>query len=128
MDEFEKLLTTNPPEAQELARELQRLIQRLVPKAQEKIYRGWGVADYTFGEPGRGFLTIGPQKRYVNLYFMDGVDLDDPAGLLEGTGKRLRHIKIRKPEDLKKRSLHALVRQAAKRQQATPSAFGTSPK
>ncbi len=115
MDEFEKLLTTNQPEAQELARELRRLIQRLLPRAQEKIYRGWGVADYTFGGPGRGFLTIGPQKRYVNLYFMDGVDLDDPAGLLEGTGKRLRHIKIRKPEDLKKRSLQALIRRSAKR-------------
>ncbi len=115
MDDFEQLLATNQPEAQVLARELRRLILRLLPKAREKIYRGWGVADYTFGGPGRGFITIGPQKRYVNLYFMDGVDLDDPAGLLQGTGKRLRHVKIRKPEDLKKRSLHALVRQAAKR-------------
>ncbi len=82
------------------------------------------MADYTFpstslrghgGGTGRGFITIGPQKRYVNLYFMNGVDLDDPAGLLEGTGKRLRHVKIRRPEDLKKRSLQALIRQAAKR-------------
>ena len=91
-----------------------RLVRRLVPKAQEKIYRGWGVADYGFDAPGRGFMSIGPQKDYVNLYFMDGVDLPDPDGLLEGAGKRLRHVKIRKPEDLKKRSLQALIRQAAK--------------
>ncbi len=116
MDEFEQLLVTNQPEAQELARELRRLIQRLLPKAQEKIYRGWGVADYTFGGTGRGFITIGPQKGYVNLYFMDGVDLDDPDGLLEGSGKRLRHVKIRTSEDLKKRALQSLIRQAAKRQ------------
>ncbi len=116
MDEFEKLLTNNKPEAQELARELRTLIQRLLPKAQEKIYRGWGVADYTFGGTGRGFITIGPQKGYVNLYFMDGVDLDDPDGLLEGSGKRLRHVKIRTSEDLKKRALQSLIRQAAKRQ------------
>lgn len=118
MDDFEKLLVTNSPAAQALALELRRLIRRLVPKAQEKIYRGWGVADYGFGAPGRGFVTIGPQKSYVNLYFMDGVELEDPAGLLEGSGKRLRHVKIRKPEDLKKRTLHALVRQAARRNQA----------
>ncbi len=118
MDDFEQLLVTNTPEAQILALDLRRLIQRLLPKAQEKIYRGWGVADYTFGAAGRGFITIGPQKRYVNLYFMDGVDLDDPAGLLEGTGKRLRHVKIRSPQDLKNRHLHALVRQAARRNQA----------
>ena len=87
-------------------------------KAQEKIYRGWGVTWYSFGGPGAGFLSIGPQKRYVNLYFKDGPALDDPDGLLEGSGKRLRHVKIRKPEDLKRRSLHALVRQAAKRERA----------
>ncbi len=118
MGDFEQLLVTNKPEAQALARDLRRLILRLVPKAQEKIYRGWGVADYGFGARGRGFLSIGPQKGYVNLYFMDGVELDDPDGLLEGAGKRLRHVKIRTPEDLKNRALHALVRQAARRNQA----------
>jgi len=114
MDDFEKLLVENTPEAQALALELRRLIRRLLPKAEEKAYKGWGVADYGFGETGgRGFLSIGPQKSYVNLYFMDGVDLQDPAGLLEGAGKRLRHVKIRHSEDLKSRDLHALVRQAA---------------
>lgn len=114
MDDFEELLVNNKPEAQALALELRALVRRLLPKAQEKIYKGWGVADYGFGGPGRGFLTIGPQKGYVNLYFMDGVDLPDPAGLLEGTGKRLRHVAIRRPQDLKNRHIHALVRKAAK--------------
>ncbi len=114
MDDFEKLLVNNKPEAQALALEMRSLVRRLLPTAQEKIYKGWGVADYGFGGTGRGFLTIGPQKGYVNLYFMDGVELPDPAGLLEGTGKRLRHLKIRRPEDLNNRALHALVRKAAK--------------
>src|SRR5512146_277443 len=105
MDEFEKLLVRNKPEAQALSLDLRKLILRLLPKAQEKIYRGWGVADYGFGRAGRGFLSIGPQKGYVNLYFMDGVNLPDPDHLLEGSGKRLRHVKIRGPEDLRKRSL-----------------------
>jgi hypothetical protein len=114
MDDFEKLLVTNKPEAQALALELRKLIRHLLPKAKEKIYPGWGVADYGFAETGRGFLSIGPQKSYVNLYFMDGSELADPAGLLEGSGKRMRHVKIRKPEDLKNRALHTLVRQAAR--------------
>ncbi len=114
MDEFEKLLVTNQPEAQELARQLRQLIRRLLPRSQEKIYRGWGVADYGSGGPGRGFLSIGPQKSYVNLYFMQGVDLTDPHGLLTGSGKRLRHVKIRTPEDLKSQALQALIRQAAR--------------
>ena len=117
MDDFEQLLVTNQPEAQALALELRKLIRRLLPQAQEKVYRGYGVADYGFGGSGRGFLSIGPQKAYVNLYFMDGVQLADPHGLLTGTGKRLRHVKIRAPEDLKNKALHELVRQAARLRQ-----------
>ena len=116
MHDFEKLLVNNKPEAQALALDLRRLVQRLLPKAEEKIYSGWGVADYGFGEAGRGFMTIGPQKGYVNLYFMNGVDLEDPTGLLVGTGKRMRHIRVQSPADLKNRALHALIRQAAKLQ------------
>jgi hypothetical protein len=114
MDEFKKLLMTNTPEAQQLALELRGLIRRLLPKAKEKIYKGWGVADHGFGEFGRGLISIGPQKKYVNLYFMNGVDLTDPEHLLEGTGKRLRHVKIRKSDELKSKALHALIRSAMK--------------
>ncbi len=114
MDEFEKLLVNNKPEAQQLALELRALVRRLLPNAREKIQRGWGVADYGFGDSGRGFITIGPQIGYVNLYFMNGVDLPDPTHLLEGTGKKLRHVKIRQPEDLKNKALHALIKRAAK--------------
>ena len=43
-------------------------------------------------------------------------DLEDPTGLLVGTGKRMRHIRVQSPADLKNRALHALIRQAAKLQ------------
>jgi hypothetical protein len=32
---------------------------------------------------------------HVNVGFFLGASLDDPAGLLEGTGKRMRHVKLR---------------------------------
>ena len=114
MTTFEDLLVHNSPEAQDLALKLRRLVRRVLPKAKEKIWPGWGVADYYRSEPsGRGFLVIGPQKKYVNLYFVDGVDLPDPAGLLEGTGKRMRHVKIRSSDDLKQKALEKLIRTAA---------------
>jgi hypothetical protein len=34
------------------------------------------------------------QKNRINLGFYHGVDLPDPASLLEGSGKDLRHVKI----------------------------------
>jgi len=112
MDEFPQLLKNNKPEAQQLALDLRKLLMRLIPSAQEKIYRGWGVADYGTGAGGRGLISIGPQKGYVNLYFMNGVDLPDPTHLLEGTGKRMRHVKIRKPEDLTDKALQSLIKAA----------------
>jgi hypothetical protein len=32
---------------------------------------------------------------HVNVGFFHGAALDDPAGLLEGAGKRMRHVKVR---------------------------------
>jgi hypothetical protein len=114
MKDFQSLLVTNTPEAQALALKLRELVQTMLPGVLEKIQPGWGVADYHMGEiKGRGFMSIGPQKKWVNLYFMEGVDLPDPAHLLTGSGKRMRHVKILKPEDLRNPALQALIKAAA---------------
>lgn len=113
MKDFEGLLAANSPEAGELARRLRQLVLATLPGAQEKIQPGIGVADYHAGAiKGRGCLSIGPQKQYVNIYFMNGVDLPDPTRLLTGSGKRLRHVKIMKPEDLRNPALVALIKAA----------------
>jgi hypothetical protein len=63
-----------------------------------------------------------PQRSYVNLEFGDGVDLPDPAGRLEGTGKRLRHVKIRRDEDVRDPDVRALLTaQSRRRAPTTPS-------
>ncbi len=114
MTDFKDLLVTNTPQAQDLALKLRELVTSVLPAVLEKIQPGWGVADYHMGEiKGRGFMSIGPQKKWVNLYFMDGVDLPDPAHLLTGAGKRMRHVKILKPEDLDNPALKTLILAAA---------------
>ena len=40
-------------------------------------------------------LYLMPHKAWVNLGFYQGVTLPDPLRLLEGTGKALRHVKLR---------------------------------
>ncbi len=112
MAEFIDLIKHNSPEAQQLALDLRKLILRLMPKASQKIHPGWGVIDYQLGEK-RDFISIGTQKKYVNLYFMRGAELSDPAGLLEGSGKLMRHVKIRSQKDLQNKALHALIRKAS---------------
>jgi len=52
---------------------------------------------------------------HVNLLFMRGVDLKDPNGLLEGTGKAMRHVKMRTVADVGRPGVRQLIEQAKKR-------------
>ncbi len=40
------------------------------------------------------FAYVDSFTHHVNVGFFHGASLDDPAGLLMGTGKRMRHVKL----------------------------------
>jgi hypothetical protein len=46
---------------------------------------------------------------HANVGFFHGADLADPAGLLQGSGKRMRHVKVRPGADLDAAALDALI-------------------
>jgi hypothetical protein len=48
-------------------------------------------------------------KAHVGVGFFNGADLADPAGLLEGSGKRMRHVKLRLGEPVDAPALTALI-------------------
>lgn len=62
---------------------------------------------------GSNCLYVSDQSGYVNLGFYEGAGLEDPAGLLEGTGTAMRHVKIHTAEALDDPDLSELVRAAA---------------
>lgn len=41
------------------------------------------------------FAYVNAYRDHVNVGFFYGAMLEDPAGLLEGSGKRMRHVKVR---------------------------------
>ncbi len=45
----------------------------------------------------------------MNVGFYQGASLPDPARLLQGAGKRMRHVKLRPDADLDSEALAALV-------------------
>jgi hypothetical protein len=55
---------------------------------------------------------ISSHKAHVNLGLLDGAELPDPQGIMEGTGKRLRHVKLHKLEDADNPALRALMETA----------------
>jgi len=63
------------------------------------------VADAAFG-------YVNAFKQHVNVGFFFGAFLDDPKGLLQGTGKRMRHVKLRPGEPVDAVALSALIQAA----------------
>ena len=54
-------------------------------------------------------------KDHVNLMFPRGVDLTDPRGLMEGSGKAMRHVKMLTVADVGRPGVRDLIKQAKKR-------------
>ena len=55
------------------------------------------------------FAYVNAFSAHVNVGFFRGAELADPVGLLEGTGKYMRHVKLRPDSDLDAKALKALV-------------------
>ena len=58
------------------------------------------------------FAYVGAYKAHTNVGFFHGADLHDPAALLEGNGKRMRHVKVRPDKTIDADALEALIRLA----------------
>ena len=58
------------------------------------------------------FSYVNTFSSHVNVGFFCGTEIDDPDGLLEGTGKYMRHVKLRPDRDLDIAGLEALIESA----------------
>jgi len=59
-----------------------------------------------------GFAYVNAFRAHVNVGFFRGVGLADPKGLLEGTGKFGRHVKLRPGEKVDEAALTRLIEAA----------------
>ncbi|HEX6581580.1 MAG TPA: DUF1801 domain-containing protein [Actinomycetota bacterium] len=91
----------------EVVGELDALIRRAAPKATGSIK--W--AQHVYEQDGP-FAYVKAFTSAVNFGFWRGADLTDTEGRLEGTGDRMRHVKIRTPEDFDKARSTAWVKEA----------------
>lgn len=97
---FELHLDATAPVVSDIARALRLTVIAGFPDAVETFDRGDGILAIGRGRSMRDFLfAIIAHKAYVNLQLIDGVDLPNPDGRIEGTGKRVRHVKVRSVEE-----------------------------
>jgi hypothetical protein len=101
-----------------LALATRKLVLEEAPDAVELIYDAYNAVatGYGFtGRPSECFIHIAVYAKWVNLGFHRGSELEDPKGLLQGTGRLIRHIRIAELEDLEKPAVRAFVRAAVAR-------------
>ena len=104
-------LASHTPAVQAAARALEALIRAAIPNV---------VVDY---DPGNGLLAFGtsmkmrdllfaliPHTGWVNLQLAHGALLANPDGLIEGTGKKIRHVKVRSAEMAQDSRIGAIIR------------------
>lgn len=87
---------------------------------------GYGARQY--GYDGWGVAALSPHTNWVTLAFLRGALLDDPAGLLEGASRLVRHVKLRSLEQFaeQREALRALILAAARVNEAGPHRTGSS--
>ena len=117
---FDELLVGVEPELSAIARRLRDMIRAVDASAVETVRLGDNAATYGVGPKKMtdGYAYIMPMRGYINLGFYQGALLADPERLLEGTGKGLRHVKIRSLADANRPSVRALVAAAFARRRS----------
>ena len=58
------------------------------------------------------FAYVNAFTAHVNVGFFRGAEIADPDGLLEGTGKLMRHVRLRSEHDVDARALMKLIETA----------------
>ena len=104
------------PELRKVARALGSFVKRTVPGTKETV-NAWGIPTFEAPDP---FCFYMAGKNHVTFGFHFGTSLKDPESLLEGTGRNIRHVKLRTVADLEQKSLRELVLAAARLKGKTP--------
>jgi len=104
------------PRLRRVARALRSFVKKTVPDTRETV-NAWGIPTFEAPDP---FCFYMAGRNHVTFGFHFGTSLNDPESLLEGTGKNIRHVKLRTVADLEQKSLRELVLAAARLKGKTP--------
>jgi hypothetical protein len=113
--EYLEFLSPYPEETQLLARGLRAKLVQLLPPCIELMWDATNTVgpSYGFTDKNRDhFVHLPAYTKYVNIGFTNGTSLTDPEKRLQGSGAKIRHIKLTKVEDLDDLYLHDLIQQA----------------
>lgn len=106
--EIEAWLGEQSPALGAIARRWFARMRECGDDVRELMHDGYPTA--CVGDAAFGYVAV--FKAHVNVGFFVGADLADPAGLLEGRGRRMRHVQVRPDADLDATALGDLIESA----------------
>lgn len=122
---FAELVAKTKPVLRPVCRSLRRMIARLHGECTETTWIRQRIASFGLGpkKMSEHYAYIAVYAAHVNLGFYHGAALVDRAGLLKGTGKRLRHLSFRDVAATRSPYVAALLRAAIaeRRRNARPA-------
>jgi Domain of unknown function (DU1801) len=112
-ESFERLFTRSPG-LKPIGGALRSLLEQEHEGSLQAVWLPLGIASFGVGprKLTEHYAYIGVQKEHVNVGFYHGVALVDSSGLMEGTGKSLRHVKVRTLAEVGRPALLRLIRAA----------------
>lgn len=112
--DFQFFLDLKDQEVIELFIDLRQYILELYPVCNELLYHTHALtAVFSISEKlSDAFCMLPIYTNHFNLGFNKGTLLKDPNQLLTGTGKLIRHIDVKKPNDYRNPKVTALIQEA----------------
>lgn len=105
---IERWLGEHPGELAAIARRWFDVMRGCGDDVRELLHDGHPTA--CIGDAAFGYVNV--FTAHVNAGFFRGAELDDPAGLLEGSGRFMRHVKLEPGRDVDAQALTALIEAA----------------
>jgi hypothetical protein len=117
--QLEAFISKYSPEVAAEGRAALAKLRRIVPGAVELVYDNynWLVVGFCPSERASdAVLSLVFTPRWITLCFLqNGPALPDPDGLLRGSGKRVRNIRLESAQDLDKPAVRSLIEEALAR-------------
>ena len=112
--DFLNVLKYKDQELIDLYIDLRAYILSMYPESNELLYHTHALTSvYSITEKlGDAFIMLPIYTNHLNLGFNKGTLLEDPHGLLQGTGKLIRHIPITKTSDYRNENATQLIVEA----------------
>ena len=126
-DRLLAILGRHDPVVRALALDLRDLVVQELAPCHEYVFQMRSKIVCLYGPTSKALednvCNVAVLRHHVTLTFRFGIELDDPLGLLRGSGKVMRHLRIEQPRDFERLEVGTFLRQARRNAEAEGPRF-----